>query len=205
MKIVSPEATGITVLVVIVYTEPFTVTSTEPVPLRFAFSVRPPVTNTAVAVRLLDTVADTVLSSECRDAVLPTHLENVLPFPVAVMYIVSPEATGITVLVVIVYTEPFTVTSTEPVPVMFAVIVKPPVTNTAVAVRLPDAVVDTLLLNKFRDAVSLTHLENVLPIAVMEIVSPEAIGITVSSVMIYAAPLITTAAEPVPLIFAVRL
>jgi len=65
--------------------------------------VRLPVTNTAVAVRLLDTeLTYTVLSSELRSAVPLTHLENVLPVPVAVIDIASPEAIGIGVPGVIV-------------------------------------------------------------------------------------------------------
>jgi hypothetical protein len=67
----------------------------------FAVNVDDPVTNTAVAVRLLlATVADTVSSSECNVPVALTHLENVLPTSVAVIDIESPEAIGMTVLAV---------------------------------------------------------------------------------------------------------
>jgi phage tail protein X len=150
-------------------------------------SDRLPVTNTAVAVRLPDTVADTLLLSECIDGVSLTHLENVLPVAVAFMKIVSPEATGIAVPDIIVYTAPFIITATEPVPSKFAESVKPPVTNTAVAVRLlSDAVVDTVLLSECRDPVLPTHLENVLPdpVAVSSIKSPEAMGMTVLAAVI---------------------
>jgi hypothetical protein len=78
------------------------------------------VTNTAVAVILLDVVADTSLLSECKDAVELTHLENVLPVPFATIDIGSPEAIGITVFAVIVYAAPLIVTATEPDPLMFA-------------------------------------------------------------------------------------
>jgi len=67
---------------------------------------------------------------------------------------------------------------------MFAVNVNDPVTNTAVAVRLPNAVVVTSLPSEFRSAVSLTHLENVLPVAVIDIASPEVIGIVVLASMV---------------------
>jgi hypothetical protein len=78
----------------------------------------------------------------------------------------------------------FIVTSTEPDPFRFAVNVNDPVTNTAVAVILPDAVVDTLLLSECRSSVPLIHLENVLPVAVIDIGSPEAIGISVPDVIV---------------------
>jgi len=74
------------------------------------------------------------------------------------------------------------VTSTEPDPFRFAVNVNDPVTNTAVATRLPDMVVDTVLLSEFISVVSLIHLENVypsVPVATIDIESPEAIGISV--------------------------
>jgi len=76
------------------------------------------------------------------------------------------------------------VTATEPVPFRFAVNVNVPGTNTAVAIRLPVAVVDTVLPSEFRSAVSLIHLENVLPVAVIDIASPEAIGIGVPGVIV---------------------
>jgi len=78
----------------------------------------------------------------------------------------------------------FIVTSTEPDPFRFAVNVNDPVTNTAVAVILPDTVVDTLLLSECRSSVPLTHLENALPVAVIDIGSPEAIGISVPDVIV---------------------
>jgi hypothetical protein len=186
IDIVSPEATGITVLFVTVYASPFIVTATEPVPLVFAVSVKPPVTKNAVATRLPDTVADTLLLSKCKDGVSLTHLENALPVPVAVIDIGSPDAVGITAFSDIVYTAPFIVTSTEPGPFRFADSVKPSLTKNAVATRLPDAVVVTVLSNELRSAVPLTHLENVLPVpvATIEIESPEAIGITSSSVIV---------------------
>jgi len=181
------------------------VTATEPVPLTFAVNVRPPVTNTAVAVMLLDTVVDTVLPSEFNDGVALIHLENVLPDPAATNDIGSPEATGIGVPGVIVYTAPLIVTATEPVPLTFAVNVRPPVTKYAVATRLPDTDgTDTVLLSECKDAVSLTHLENASPVAVMDIESSEATGIIVLAVIVYAAPLIVTATKPVPLTFAVN-
>jgi len=183
MDIVSPEAMGITVLTAILYAAPFIVTATEPDPLMFAFSVKPPVTKYAVAVRLPDTVVDTPLLSECRSPVALTHLENTLP--VAVMEMKSSEATGIGVLTVIVYAAPFISKFTEPVPLMFAFSVKPPVTKTAVAVRLLDTeAADTVLLSECKDAVSLTHLENTLPAAVIDIESPEAMGIVVSALTV---------------------
>jgi len=181
------------------------VTATEPDPLTFAFSVKPPVTNTAVAVMLPDTVADTVLPSEFRDAVSLIHLENVLPDPAAANDIGSPEAIGIALPGTIAYDAPLIVTTTEPDPLTFAVNVKPPVTKYAVATRLPDTNgTDTVLLSECKDAVSLTHLENASPVAVMDIESSVAMGITVLAVMVYAAPLIVTATKPVPLTFAVN-
>jgi hypothetical protein len=60
------------------------------------------VTKNAVAARLPVAVVDTVPLSECRSAVTLTHLENVLPVPVATIDTESPEAIGITVLAVIV-------------------------------------------------------------------------------------------------------
>jgi len=155
------------------------VIATEPDPFKFAVNVNDPVTNTAVAARFPDTVVDTVSLSEFKDPVKLIHLENELP--VAVIDIESPEATGIRVPDGGVYTAPFIVTSTEPVPSMVVISDRPPVTNTAVAVILPDTVADTVLLSECIDGVSLTHLENVLPVPVafMNIVSPEATGITV--------------------------
>jgi len=97
------------------------VAATEPVPFRFAVNVNDPVTNTAVADRLLDTVSDTVLLSECRSSDPLIHLENVYPLvPVAVIDISSSEAIGTSVFAVIVYTALFIVTATDPVPSMFA-------------------------------------------------------------------------------------
>jgi len=170
----------------------------------FAVSVNPSLTNTAVAARLPDAVVVTVLPSEFRSVVSLIHLENVYP-PVAVatIEIVSSEAMGITVLAAIAYTAPLIVTATEPVPLMFAVSVEPPVTKNAVATRLPDAVVVTVLPSEFRSAVPLTHLENVLPVAVMDMTSLAAMGITVLTATVYVALFIVTATEPVPLIFAV--
>ena len=152
-----------TVLDVIVYVELLIVTATEPVPSVFADNVYPPVTNTAVAVRLPDAEpTDAVLLRELRDAVALISLENVYPpVPVAAIDIESPDAMGITVLDVIVYVEVLIITATEPVPSMSADNVSPPVTNTAVAVKLPGAEADTALLSEFNDAVALTHLENV--------------------------------------------
>jgi hypothetical protein len=145
-----------------------------------------------------------LLLSECRSSVALTHLENVLP--VAVIDIESPEATGIVVLAVITYTALFIITATEPVPSMFAVNVDDPVTNTAVAVMPIDAVADTVLLNECIDGVSLIHLENVIPVAVMDTESPEAIGMTVLVVIVWIdvpdALVTVTATEPVPSMFA---
>jgi len=120
IDISSSKAIGITVFAVIVYTALFIVTVTEPVPFRFAVNVNDPVTNTAVAVRLPVAVVVTVLPSERRSSVALTHLENVLPVSIAVIAIESPEAIGISVSVVIVYTALFIVTTTEPDPSMFA-------------------------------------------------------------------------------------
>jgi hypothetical protein len=71
------------------------------------------------------------------------------------------------------------VIATEPVPSMFAVNVDDPVTNTAVAARFPDTVVDTVSLSEFKDPVKLIHLENEFPVAVIDIESPEATGIII--------------------------
>jgi hypothetical protein len=144
------------------------------------------VTNTAVAVRLPAAVSDIVLPSELRSDVSLTHLENAYPpVPVAVIDISSSEAIGISVFVVIVYTVLFIVTATEPVPSKFTESVLFPVTKNAVAVRLPVAVADTVLLSECNDAVELAHLENALPVAVTDIMSPEVMGISVSDVTVY--------------------
>jgi len=110
---------GISAFVSIVYLAVSIVTSTEPGPLRFAVNVNDPVTKNAVADRSPCAVTDTVLPRECSDAVSLAHLENVLPFPVAVIDIESPEPTCIVVSAVIEYTAVFIVTATEPVPSMF--------------------------------------------------------------------------------------
>jgi len=49
---------------------------------------------------------------------------------------------------------------------------------------LPDAVANTLLSSECNVPVALTHLENVLPVAVIDIESPESMGITVLAVIV---------------------
>jgi len=98
------------------------------------------------------------------------------------------------------------VTETEPVPLRFAVNVYPSLTNTAVAVRLPDTDgTDTVLPSEFNDGVVLIHLENVLPgpVAASDTELPEAIGISAVDVIVYTSLFIVTSTEPaVPLRFA---
>jgi len=208
IDIESPEAIGITLLSVIVYVVPLIVTATEPVPFRFAVSVRTPLTNTAVATRSPDAVTDTVPLSECRSPVALIHLENVYPpVPDAVIDISSPEAAGIFVLAVIVYTAPLIVTATEPVPLRFAVNELPPSAKNTVATGFPDTIIDTVLSSECSAAVELTHLENMyppVPFAVIETESLEAADITVSDVIVYVTPFIVTSTEPVPSMFTVN-
>jgi len=80
------------------------------------------------------------------------------------------------------------------------------VTKYAVAEGLSDPTAVTVLPSECTPAVP-THLENVyppVPDAVIDIASSEAMGIVLSAVIVYAAPLIVTATEPVPFRFAVN-
>jgi len=155
-------------------------------------------------------IVGTVLFSNVVPAV-PVHLENAYPAPAAAENpTVAPDSAVIEyVPAPYVYCAPATVIVTVPVPVTVndTSYDESAGTKYTVAARLPDAFVDTLLPMECKDAAELTHLENVypsVPVAVIDIAVPEAIGIVVFSVIEYAAPFIVRATEPVPLMFAVN-